>query len=226
MIRPEIYQKMGRLEPKEDKYHLEEDDLWLIGSAEHTLGPIHMNDVLKEEELPIRYIGYSTAFRREAGSYGKDVKGILRMHQFDKLEMETFTTPENGIQEQNLLVAVQEHLMQEFEIPYHVMAVCTGDMGGPDVRQIDIEAWMPGQKTYRETHSADFMGDFQARRLNIRVKRKTGENEYVFMNDATTFAIGRALIAIMENGQQKDGSIVLPKLLQKYLGKEKIEAVK
>ncbi len=226
MIRPEIYQKMGRLDPKEDKYHLEQDDLWLIGSAEHTLGPLHMNGVIKEEDLPIRYVGFSTAFRREAGSYGKDVKGILRMHQFDKIEMESFTLPENGIKEQNLLVAIQEYLMQELEIPYRAVSVCTGDMGGPDVRQIDIEAWMPGQDKYRETHSADFMGDFQARRLNIRTKRAGGEMQFVHMNDATTLAIGRILIAIMENNQEKDGSVRIPKLLQKYIGKEKLSAVK
>jgi seryl-tRNA synthetase len=199
----------------------------LIGSAEHTLGPLHMDETLKEEHLPLRYVGYSTAFRREAGSYGKDTKGILRQHQFDKLEMESFTKPEDGMAEQDFMVAIQEHLMRELKLPHQAVLICTGDMGFPDQRQIDIETWMPGQDTYRETHSADYVGGFQARRLNTKVKRADGSAEPVHMNDATVFAMGRTLIAILENYQQEDGSVAVPEVLRPFMGgKEKIEKVK
>jgi len=222
-VRPEVMAKMARLEPKEERYHIPSDDLYLVGSAEHTLGPIHMGETLAEKELPIRYVGYSTAFRREAGSYGKDMKGILRLHQFDKLEMESFTLPEQAVAEQDFIVAIQEHLLQGLEIPYQVVAICTGDMGKPDVRQVDIECFLPGQGKYRETHTSDLMGDYQARRLETRVKRTNGETEFVHMNDATAFAVGRAIIAIMENYQQADGSIQIPKVLQVYMGKTVIQ---
>lgn len=217
MIRPEVFQKMARLDPKEDKYYIPSDNIYLVGSAEHTLGPLHMDETIPEEHLPIRYLGFSTAFRRESGSYGKDVRGILRLHQFDKLEMESFALPEDGFIEQDFFVAVQEYLAQSLGLPYHVVAVCTGDMGAPDARQIDIEMWMPAQKRYRETHSADYNGDYQARRLGTRVKRKNGEIDYAHMNDATAFAIGRTLIAIMENYQIEDGSIKIPEVLQPYM---------
>ncbi len=215
-IKPEAMQKMARLEPKEERYYVPSDDLYLIGSAEHTLGAMHMDEILAEEKLPLRYIGYSTAFRREAGSYGKDTKGILRVHQFDKLEMESFSLPEDSVEEQNFFVAVQEHLMQSLGIPYRVVQICTGDMGGPDARQIDIESWMPGQERYRETHTADLMTDYQARRLNTKVRRG-GKAEFVHMNDATAIAIGRTIIAIMENYQTKKGTVKIPKVLQKYM---------
>lgn len=217
MAKSEIMKKMDRFDPIEDRYYLKEDDVLLVGSAEHTLGPLHLNEILNEEDLPVRYIGYSTAFRREAGSYGKDTVGILRRHQFDKAEMETFIQPEYGLAEQDLIVAIQEYLMQKLEIPHQVVAICTGDMGKPDYRQIDIECWMPGQNKYRETNTSDYMTDFQSRRLNIKYKKKNGEKEYVYMNDATAFAMGRTLIAIMENYQQKDGSIVVPEILRKYM---------
>lgn len=207
---------MARLEPKDERYYVQSDDLYLVGSAEHTLGPLHMDKVLKEEELPVRYIGYSTAFRREAGSYGKDMKGILRVHQFDKLEMESFSLPEDSVNEQNFFVAIQEYLMQELKVPYRVVQICTGDMGGPDARQIDIECWMPGQNRYRETHTSDLMTDYQARRLNTKVKRKNG-TEFVHMNDATAIAVGRTIIAIMENYQTENGTVKIPKALQKYM---------
>ena len=225
MIRPDIFARMGRLtdEDKDDKYYLPEDDLYLVGSAEHTIGPIHIDTKLEERELPKRYIGFSTAFRRESGSYGKDVKGILRVHQFDKLEMEVFSTPETGLAEQSLLVAIQEYLMQELEIPYQVVSVCTGDMGKPDFRQVDIETWIPSQKKYRETHSSDYMTDYQSRRLKTKVKLENGNTEFIHMNDATAFAIGRILIAILENNQQADGSVVIPKVLQPYVGVDVIQ---
>ena len=217
-IRPIVQVKMARFMTPEEHYMFPNDDLMLIGSAEHTLGSMHMNKIFEERDLPIRYAGYSTAFRREAGAAGKDTNGILRQHQFDKLEMEVFSLPENSMQEQNFLVAIQEHVLQTLKLPYQVVAVCTGDMGFPDSRQIDIETWMPGQNKYRETHSADSTGGFQARRLNTRVRRKDGKIEHVHMNDATVIAIGRTLIAIIENYQQADGSIKIPEVLRKYMG--------
>ncbi|MFH1346788.1 MAG: serine--tRNA ligase [Spirochaetota bacterium] len=222
MIRPDVFEKMARLKPEEERYYIPKDDVYLVGSAEHTLGPLHMDEIIPEEKLPIRYIGFSTAFRREAGSYGKDMGGILRVHQFDKLEIESFTTPENSTIEQDFIVAIQEYLMQSLEIPYQVVAICAGDMGGPDARQIDIESWVPSQNRYRETHTSDMMTDYQARRLNTKVRRENGELQFVHMNDATAFAIGRTLIAIIENYQQKDGSILAPKVLQEYLNFKKI----
>ena len=215
-IRPEIMQQMGRLEPRDERYYIPSDDLFLIGSAEHTLGPMHMNQTIPEADLPLRYIGYSTAFRREAGSYGKDTKGIFRVHQFDKLEMESFSNPDSSIEEQNLFIAVQEHLVQQLNIPYEVMQICTGDMGKPDSRQVDINMWMPGQDAYRETHTSDLMTDFQSRRLNIKTKGESGKR-FVHMNDATAIAIGRTLVAIMENYQQADGTILVPDVLQKWM---------
>jgi seryl-tRNA synthetase len=218
MIRPDVLDRMGRLEPKEERYHIPSDDLYLVGSAEHTLGPLHMGEIIDGKNLPIRYVGFSTSFRRESGSYGKDVRGILRVHQFDKLEMESFTVPEDSRAEQDFILAIQEHLMQSLGIPYRVVAICTGDMGGPDYRQIDLEAWMPGQGKYRETHTSDNMTDYQARRLSTKVRRADGKVEFAHMNDATAFAIGRTLIAIMENYQTKDGKIRVPEALRKHVG--------
>ena len=207
---------MARLSPETEieRYAIERDNQYLIGSAEHTLGPIHMDTTFNEKDLPLRYFAFTPAFRREAGSYGKDTKGILRQHQFDKLEMESFSTPEQGLAEQEL--------MQALEIPYQVVAICTGDMGGPDFRQMDIESWMPGQGKYRETHTSDYMTDYQSRRLNTRVRTKNG-TEFVHMNDATAFAMGRTIIAILENYQNEDGSINIPSVLQKWMGKSKIQ---
>ncbi len=220
LIKTEPFRRMARLEPKEERYYIPEDDLYLIGSAEHTLGALHMDEIFKEADLPVRYIGFSTAFRREAGSYAKDLKGILRVHQFDKAEMESFCLPEKSVQEQNLFVAIQEYLMQLLKIPYQVVMICTGDMGAPDARQIDIEAWLPGQNRYRETHTADLTTDYQSSNLNTKVKRQDGRIEFVHMNDATAFA-GRTLIAIMEHYQQKDGSVEIPKVLRPWMGKLK-----
>jgi len=224
-INPDVYVRMARLSPETEveRYHIDRDDQYLIGSAEHTLGPIHMDETIDEKHLPLRYFAFTPAFRREAGSYGKDTKGILRQHQFDKLEMESFTTPENGLKEQDLFISIQEELMQALEIPYQVVSICTGDMGGPDYRQMDIESWMPSQEKYRETHTSDYMTDYQSRRLNTKVRRGD-KTEFVHMNDATAFAMGRTIIAILENFQNEDGSITIPKVLQKWMGKEKIIA--
>ena len=227
IAKTEIMKKMDRFDPIEDRYYLEKDDSLLIGSTEHTLGPLHMNEIISEKDLPIRYVGYSSAFRREAGSYGKDVSGILRRHQFEQSEIETFVQPEYGLVEQEFIVAVQEYLMSQLKLPYQLVLKCTGDMGGKaDFRAMDIECWMPGQNKYRETHTSDYMTDFQARRLNTRYRKSDGSIEFVHMNDATGFAMGRILIGIIENYQQADGSILIPEVLHKYMSEAKIEVKK
>lgn len=225
IVRSDVMRRMARLEPKEERYHIDLDDLYLVGSAEHTLGPMYMDETLKEEDLPIRLIGVSSAFRREAGSYGKDIKGMIRVHQFEKCEMESFSTPENSLEEHKFFVAIQETLTRSLNIPYQLVLKCTGDMGTPDARAVDIEAWFPGQNKYRETHTADYMTDYQSRRLKTKVKMKSGSIEFVHMNDGTAFA-GRTIAAIIENYQQADGSVVVPEVLKKYLGgKEVLKAV-
>ncbi len=225
MIKPDVYAGMGRLaaDQKEERYYLPKDELYLVGSAEHTVGPLHMHEVFEAEDLPRRYIAFSTCFRREAGSYGKDTKGILRVHQFDKVELFSFSHPEKSEEEHRFLLSLQERLFQKLEIPYRVVAICTGDMGWTDARQFDIEAWLPGEKAYREITSCSNTTDFQARGINAKYKTKDGKKEFVHMLNATGFAIGRTLIAIIENNQTKEGTIRVPKALQRYLGKEEIQ---
>jgi len=222
MIRTDMYDAMDRLEPRDDRYKLEDDDLWLQGSAEHVLGSMHADEIFEESDLPIRYVGYATSFRREAGTYGKDMEGILRMHQFDKLEIESFTTGDDGLKEHFLFVAIQEYLLNSFGLPYQVIQKCTADIGKPNARGIDMETWLPGQNQYRETHTADYMTDYQSRRLKTRVRRESGELELVHTNDATAFALGRIMIAIIENGQQSDGKITIPEVLRPYLGGQSV----
>ena len=219
MLRETMYDAMDRLEPREDRYRVEgAEDLWLQGSAEHVLGSMHADEIIAEEDLPIRYLGYATSFRREAGTYGKDMEGMFRMHQFDKLEMESLSLPESGLEEHLLLVGIQERLMQLLGIPYHVLTKCTADIGKPNARGVDIEAWLPGQGKYRETHTADYMTDYQARRLKTRVKRADGRVELVHTNDATAFALSRAPIAIIENYQLPDGGMTIPDALRPFMG--------
>jgi seryl-tRNA synthetase len=222
VLRTEPYVASARLNAAEITYKLADDDLWLNASAEHTLCTMYWNEVLPEDMFPIRYIGYSTSFRREAGTYGKDMEGIFRMHQFDKLEMEVFSTPETGLDEHKLMVAIQEYLVQQLGLPYRLLQKCTFDIGKPNARGIDIDCWFPGQGKYRETHTADYMTDYQARDLKIRVKRQGGERDgqvdLVHTNDATAFALGRIMKAIVENYQLADGHIVIPEVLQPYMG--------
>lgn len=218
MLRTEPYVASARLNAEEVTYKIEQDDLWLNASAEHTLCTMYWNEVLPEIMLPIRYIGYSTSFRREAGTYGKDVEGIFRLHQFDKLEMEVFSTAETGPEEHKLLIAVQEYLLQQLGLPYRVVKKCTADIGKPNASGVDMDTWLPGQGAYRETHTADYMTDYQARNLKIRVRRQNGKLELVHTNDATAFALGRILIAIMENFQTASGSILIPEVLRPYMG--------
>jgi len=225
MIKPEMAAGMGYLEQTgdEEAYFIEKDKLYLVGTAEQSLGTMHANEVFNEKELPRRYAGFSTCFRREAGSYGKDTKGILRVHQFDKFEMFIFSKPEDSTKEHKLLLSLEEKLMKLLEIPYRVVQLCTADLAAPSASTYDIEAWMPGQGDYRETHSTSNCTDFQARRLNIRYKTKDGRINFVHTLNGTAFAMGRTIIAIIENYQQKDGSIKVPEVLQKYI---KIKEIK
>ena len=221
MIRTEPYDQMDRLEPSDDRYKIEGEELWLQGSAEHVLGSMHAGEIFEANELPLRYVGLATSFRKEAGTYGKDMEGLIRMHQFDKLEMESFTSKEDSHAEHLFFVAIQEYLMAQLEIPYRVLQKCSVDIGKPNARGIDIEAWLPGQGKYRETHTADYMTDYQSRRLNTRVRTSDGL-ELVHTNDATAFALGRAMVAIIENYQNEDGTVGIPKVLTRYMGEKEI----
>ncbi|HKX73408.1 MAG TPA: serine--tRNA ligase, partial [Candidatus Saccharimonadales bacterium] len=214
VIRTEAYEATGRLNAEEQTYKLADDDLWLNASAEHSMAPMYMNEILPEAELPIRYVAYATSFRREAGTYGKDMEGIFRLHQFDKLEMEAFTTPETGLDEHKLQVAIQEYLMQQLGLPYEFVQKCTADIGKPNAAGVDLNAWFPGQGRYRETHTADYMTDFQSRDLKIRVRRQDGRTDLVHTADATAFAMSRILKALMENNQTAEGRIRVPEVLR------------
>ncbi len=219
MLRTEPYRASARLNAEEVTYKIEQDDLWLNASAEHTLCTMYWNEILPEDMFPIRYLGYATSFRREAGTYGKDEEGIFRMHQFDKLEMESFTTPETGPEEHKLQIAIQEYLVRQIGLPYQLLQKCTADIGKPNAAGTDINCWFPGQGKYRETHTADYMTDYQARDLKIRVRRtQSNETELVHTADATAFAMGRILKAILENFQTADGHIIVPEVLRPFMG--------
>ena len=223
-LKPEIMEGMGYVERgAEEIYYLERDKLYLVGTSEQSIGVMHSGEIFEANDLPKRYAGFSTCFRREAGAYGKDTKGILRVHQFDKVEMFSFCNPEKSKEEHQLLLKMEEKLMQLLELPYRVINICAGDLGDPAAAKYDIEAWLPGQNQYRETHSTSNCTDYQARRLDIKYRdSKTKKPEFVHTLNGTAFAIGRMLIAIIENYQQKDGSVEVPKVLQKYTGFLKI----
>ncbi len=217
VIKTEAFMKAARLNKEEQTYKIEDEESWLGASAEHSVCNMHMDEVLNEEELPKRYLAYSTSFRKEAGTYGKDAEGIFRLHQFDKLEMESFTTLENGKQEHLFLVEVQKWLMSKLGIPFRILEKCTADIGTPNAKGVDLDSWLPGQDKYRETHTADYMRDFQTRRLNTKVKLNSGKVELAATNDATAFS-QRPLIAIIENYQTEDGDVIIPEALRGYMG--------
>lgn len=209
---------------KEEVYQLEKDEQYLAGTAEVPVTAYYANEMLKEEELPKKFVAFSPCFRREAGSYGKDTKGIYRIHQFNKIE-QVIIGPNDIEQSKALheeLLKNSEEILQDLELPYRVLFMCTGDMGEPQVKKYDIETWMPGRNAYGETMSNSIMGDFQARRLNIRYKAKDGQTKFVHTLNNTAIASPRILIPILENYQQEDGSIRVPKVLQALLGKELI----
>ncbi|KPJ71476.1 hypothetical protein AMJ50_01975 [Parcubacteria bacterium DG_74_3] len=223
MIKPEMMEGMGYVERgREEMYFIEKDNLFLIGTSEQIMGPMHANEIFEEKDLPKRYVGFSSCFRREAGSYGKDTKGIFRVHQFDKLEMFIFCHPEKSSQEHKLLLSIEEKLMKALKIPYQVVQICTGDLGDPAASKYDIEAWIPSQGRYRETHSCSNCTDFQARRLNIRYRDKDGKLNFIHTLNGTAIATGRTIMAILENYQQKDGRVLVPGILQKHLRFKKI----
>lgn len=226
LIKRESMSAMGYMERGGDEiYNLPKDDLYLVGTSEQSIGPMHGGETFEAKDLPLRYVGFSTCFRREAGSYGKDTKGILRVHQFNKFEMFSTVLPEVSNDEHKFLLAIEEYLMQALELPYRVLNICSADLGDPAAAKYDIEAWLPGQNggkgEYRETHSTSNTTDFQARRLNIRYKTPEGQ-KFLHMLNGTAFS-ERPLIAIIENNQTKDGKVRVPKVLKKYLGKKVIE---
>jgi len=198
-----------------------ENKMYLIGTAEHAIVPMHMDEIFEGKNLPKKYAGFSSAFRREAGTYGKDMKGILRVHQFDKVEMVVFVKPEDDERERRRMLSLSENFMKVLELPYQLVKLASGDLGFPSAETIDIETWIPSQNKYRETHSISTTTDFQSRRLNIKYS-DGAEKKFVHILNGTAFAIGRTLISIIENYQQEDGSVLIPKILQKYLKKEKI----
>ena len=223
MIKPQEAAMMGFIENPEDErgddeaYYLEKDKLYLTATSEQSLGVMHASETIALDK-PKKYVAFSTCFRRESGSYGKDTKGIFRVHQFDKMEMFVYCKPEDSEKEHKQLLAIEEELMKDLQIPYQVINICTGDLGKPAARKYDIEAWMPGQQRYRETHSTSNCTDYQARGLEIRYKDSNNEMQFVHTLNGTAFAMGRIIVAILENYQQKDGSVKIPKVLQKYTG--------
>jgi seryl-tRNA synthetase len=215
----------ARSDKERQIYHVEGEDLDLIGTAEITLVGQHADETFVTADLPKKYVGYSYCYRVERGSYGKDVRGILRVHEFRKVEMVVFCTPEESNAIHETLREIEEEIWQELEIPYQVIKQATGDLGNAAARKYDIEAWMPSQNKYREVTSTSNTTDFQARRLGIKVKRNGG-SEYVHTLNGTVFALGRAMIAIYENYQNEDGSVTIPKALQKWVGTDVIPVKK
>ncbi len=221
LIKKETMKGMGYMENggEEDMFKLADNELFLVGTAEQSLVPLQMDTVIKSDKLPLRYVGYSPAFRREAGSYGKDTKGIIRVHQFDKVEMVTFVEEGKDDEEHEYLLGIEEKFFQMLDLPYQVIKMCTGDLGFPAARKYDLEAWIPSQGKYREVTSVSTVTDFQSRRLNIKYE-KDGKKQFASVLNGTAFAIGRTIVAILENYQQEDGSVIIPEALRKYMGKD------
>ena len=202
-------------------YEVQNDDLFLVGTSEVSLAALHTDEIIDIESLPLRYAGYSTCFRREAGTYGKDTSGIFRVHQFDKVEMFSFCDPEKSNEEHEYILTIEEEILKDLEIPYRVVDVCTGDLGASAAKKYDIEAWIPSQQKYREVTSCSNTTDFQARRLNMRTKNEDG-NTILHTLNGTALAVGRILIALLENNQQPDGSVMFSDDLGQILGVNKL----
>ncbi|MBB2944725.1 seryl-tRNA synthetase [Actinoplanes lutulentus] len=226
LVRPESMEGTGFLGAHASEiYRLEADDLYLVGTSEVALAAYHSNEILDLNDGPERFAGWSTCYRREAGSHGKDVRGILRVHQFDKVEMFSFCKPENALAEHQRLLAMEEEMLAKVEIPYRVIDVAAGDLGSSAARKYDCEAWVPSQGRYREVTSTSNCTTFQARRLNVRYRDENGKSQTAATLNGT-LATTRWLIPILENHQQPDGSVRVPKALQPFLGKEVLEPVK
>lgn len=208
---------MGYLEQASEEVYKTQDSLFLVGTSEQSIGPMHMNEIFNEAQLPLRYVAYSTCFRREAGSHGKDVRGIMRLHQFDKVEMFSFASPADSPSEHEFLLQQQKVIMDALELPYRVVRLGARDIGAPSAKTYDIETWIPSEQRYRETHSTSNTTDYQARRLNIRVRTKDGRTQKVHMLNGTAAAMSRLFIALLENHQRADGSIAIPPALHPYL---------
>jgi seryl-tRNA synthetase len=206
---------------REQVYELPKDELYLVGTSEVPMAAFHGDEIFEAEQLPIRYAGFSTCFRREAGTYGKDTAGIFRVHQFDKVEMFVFIAPENSDSEHERLLEMEESLVRELDIPYRVVNVAAGDLGASAVKKYDIEAWFPGEQNYREITSCSNTTDYQARRLRIRM-RGEGANQILHTLNGTACAVGRTILAILENHQQPDGSVMIPEALRRYTGFDSI----
>jgi seryl-tRNA synthetase len=214
-------------QPKGDEaqiYEIKDEDLGLIATAEVTLAGKHADEIIPENKLPLKYIGYSHCFRQEAGAYGKYSKGLYRVHQFSKTEMFIYCKPEDSDKYHQEILKMEEEIYQELGLPYRVLEMCTGDLGAMAARKFDVEVWMPGRGDYGEVTSTSNCTDYQARNLNIKFRRNTGENEYVHMLNGTAIVMSRVPLAILENYQNADGSVTIPEVLQKWMGKEKIEA--
>jgi seryl-tRNA synthetase len=208
----------------ENVYRLEKDDMYLVGTSEVPLAAFHMDEILPADKLPMRYAGYSTCFRREAGTYGKDTRGIIRVHQFDKVEMFSFCHPDQAVAEHQKLLQWEKDFLNAMEIPYRVIDVASGDLGSSATRKFDIEAWIPTQQAYREVTSTSNCTEFQARRLNIRFKDGDKTSAVATLN-GTLVAIPRMIVAILENHQNSDGTVNVPVALQPFLGMTRFELV-
>jgi seryl-tRNA synthetase len=225
LVKPAAMEGTGFLgQAAENVYHLEKDDYYLVGTSEVPLAAFHMDEILDGAKLPMRYAGYSTCFRREAGSYGKDTRGIIRVHQFDKVEMFSFCKPEEAKEEHKRLLQWEKDFLNAMEIPYRVIDVASGDLGSSANRKFDIEAWIPTQSAYREVTSTSNCTEFQARRLNIRYKDSDGTKAVATLN-GTLVAIPRMIVAILENHQNADGTVNVPAVLQPFLGMTRFELV-
>lgn len=225
LVKPPAMEGTGFLgQAAENVYHLEKDDVYLVGTSEVPLAAYHMDEVLPIEKLPLRYAGYSSCFRREAGTYGKDTRGIIRVHQFDKVEMFSFCHPDQAQEEHKRLLGWEKDFLNAMEIPYRVIDVASGDLGSSANRKFDIEAWIPTQNAYREVTSTSNCTEFQARRLNIRYKDGDGTKSVATLN-GTLVAIPRMIVAILENHQNADGTVNIPAALQPFLGMKRFELV-
>jgi seryl-tRNA synthetase len=225
LVNPPAMEGTGFLgQAAENVYHIEKDDVYLVGTSEVPLAAYHMDEILDAAKLPIRYTGYSPCFRREAGTYGKDTRGIIRVHQFEKVEMFVFTTPEDAKEEHKRLLQWEKEFLNAMNIPYRVLDIASGDLGSSANRKFDIEAWIPTQNAYREVTSTSNCTEFQARRLNIRMKDENGTRPLATLN-GTLVAVPRMIVAILENNQNADGSVNVPEVLQPYIGKSKFEVI-
>jgi seryl-tRNA synthetase len=225
LVKPAAMEGTGFLgQAAENVYHLEKDDYYLVGTSEVPLAAFHMDEVLDGAKLPLRYAGYSSCFRREAGSYGKDTRGIIRVHQFDKVEMFSFCKPEEAKEEHKRLLQWEKDFLDAMEIPYRVIDVASGDLGSSANRKFDIEAWIPTQGAYREVTSTSNCTEFQGRRLNIRYKDRDGTKAIATLN-GTLVAVPRMIVAILENHQNADGTVNVPAALQPFLGMTRFELV-